>query len=315
MTTYELGNTRLVPVPAAEFSPAWLTDGVVRWVRLTSSMDGERQAWLQTLGVPANLVQQADADSRPVVAHEQALLVSLPVLTTGESGTRRVRLLCTANLLLTIEDGAVPAIDTTVAELCAGKAPPEATGPGLLLDVLEGAARGTGPAYLSLRRGLDALAEALEARPLDVPSESLLGMKRLISQMAMLFEEQGHCLAELQRRLAIGLQSERGRDQLRGLITDLERGLRLLARMEDRVRDLRQHHLHSQQETTSRRLNVLAVLSAIYLPATLIAGIYGMNFEHIPMTEFHNGYLMVMAVMAALVGAQVWYFYRRGWFE
>jgi magnesium transporter len=106
-----------------------------------------------------------------------------------------------------------------------------------------------------------------------------------------------------------------GRDRLSDLVSNSDRRLRLMVRMENRVRDLRQHHLHSLQETTSRRLNVLAILSAIYMPATLIAGIYGMNFENIPITEVPYGYFIVMLFMVAVVLGQFWYFYRRGWFK
>ena len=59
---------------------------------------------------------------------------------------------------------------------------------------------------------------------------------------------------------------------------------------------------------------MLAVLSAIYMPATLIAGIYGMNLERIPMAQRPHGYLIVMSMMAVVVLGQWWHFRRRGWF-
>ena len=69
------------------------------------------------------------------------------------------------------------------------------------------------------------------------------------------------------------------------------------------------------QESTNRRLNVLAVLSAIYLPSTLIAGIYGMNFGDIPITEIPSGYLIVLSMMIALVVGQLVFFWYRGWLK
>jgi magnesium transporter len=85
--------------------------------------------------------------------------------------------------------------------------------------------------------------------------------------------------------------------------------------MESRLRDLRQHQLQCLQESTNRRLNVLTILSAVYLPATLIAGIYGMNFDNIPITQVPFGYFLVLAIMVAVVAGQLWYFRRRGWFR
>ena len=69
------------------------------------------------------------------------------------------------------------------------------------------------------------------------------------------------------------------------------------------------------QESTNRRLNILALLSAMYLPPTLIAGIYGMNLQGIPMTKLSHGYFIVIVFMAAVVLGHFWFFYRRGWFK
>ena len=60
---------------------------------------------------------------------------------------------------------------------------------------------------------------------------------------------------------------------------------------------------------------MLAILSAICLPAALIAGICGMNFERIPITRLPYGYFVVMSIMLLVVLGQLWYFYRRGWFK
>jgi len=50
------------------------------------------------------------------------------------------------------------------------------------------------------------------------------------------------------------------------------------------------------------------------LPA-LIAGIYGMNLQGIPMTKLSHGYFIVIVFMAAVVLGHFWFFYRRGWFK
>jgi magnesium transporter len=124
-----------------------------------------------------------------------------------------------------------------------------------------------------------------------------------------------HGFMELQRYGSFLAPSGGSSELLRDLISHADRGLKLLAQMESRLRDLRQHLQQCLQESTNRRLNMLAILSAIYMPATLIAGIYGMNFEHIPITQLPYGYFIVLLIMAALVLGQLWFFYRRGWFR
>ena len=60
---------------------------------------------------------------------------------------------------------------------------------------------------------------------------------------------------------------------------------------------------------------MLAILSAIYLPSTLIAGIFGMNFEDIPITKVADGYWIVLLAMISLVVGQLVFFWWRGWFK
>ena len=50
---------------------------------------------------------------------------------------------------------------------------------------------------------------------------------------------------------------------------------RMALRLETRLSDLRQRHESHQQEGMNRRLAVLTVLSAVFLPLTLITGIWG----------------------------------------
>ena len=51
----------------------------------------------------------------------------------------------------------------------------------------------------------------------------------------------------------------------------------------------------------------------IFLPPTLIAGIYGMNFHHFPELGFRYGYPMALVLMLASAVLPLWYLKRRGW--
>jgi len=64
---------------------------------------------------------------------------------------------------------------------------------------------------------------------------------------------------------------------------------------------------------TNEVMKTLAVLSAIILPLSLIAGIYGMNFENMPELHSQHGYFITMIVMAVVAIILLIYFWRRGW--
>lgn len=72
--------------------------------------------------------------------------------------------------------------------------------------------------------------------------------------------------------------------------------------------------MHSQDKT-NRRLGILTILSAIFMPITLMAGIWGMNFEFMPELKLSFAYPVALGLMAAL-GAGMFYFFRKkGWFN
>jgi magnesium transporter len=64
------------------------------------------------------------------------------------------------------------------------------------------------------------------------------------------------------------------------------------------------------QGEITRRLAAYAALVAV---PTMIAGIYGMNFEHMPELEWRFGYPLTVAVMAAIDLVLFWRFRKAGW--
>ncbi|THB62635.1 MAG: magnesium and cobalt transport protein CorA, partial [Spirochaetaceae bacterium] len=65
---------------------------------------------------------------------------------------------------------------------------------------------------------------------------------------------------------------------------------------------------------TNNRMNeimkVLTIIATIFIPLTFIAGIYGMNFEHMPELAWPAAYFVVLGVML-LIGAGMLVFFRR----
>jgi magnesium transporter len=60
-------------------------------------------------------------------------------------------------------------------------------------------------------------------------------------------------------------------------------------------------------------MKLLAIFSAIMLPLSLIAGIYGMNFEHMPELKTPYGYYMTIGFMILVAVTLLYYFWRKGW--
>jgi magnesium transporter len=68
---------------------------------------------------------------------------------------------------------------------------------------------------------------------------------------------------------------------------------------------------------TSNRLNevmkVLTVISTIFMPLSFFAGVYGMNFEHMPELGWRWSYPVILLFFTSLAGGMLYLFRRRRW--
>lgn len=81
----------------------------------------------------------------------------------------------------------------------------------------------------------------------------------------------------------------------------------------DLVSGLFDIHFSVTANKTNEVMKVLAVFSAIMLPLSLIAGIYGMNFDNMPELKTRNGYYLTLGFMVIIAVALLFYFWRQGW--
>ena len=83
----------------------------------------------------------------------------------------------------------------------------------------------------------------------------------------------------------------------------------------DSLRDILSGALEVHLSSISNQLNVtmkrLTAWGTIFVIVTAIAGIYGMNFEHMPELKWHYGYPVVMALMAVISIGLYFYFKRK----
>jgi magnesium transporter len=85
----------------------------------------------------------------------------------------------------------------------------------------------------------------------------------------------------------------------------------------ENYRDLISGALEAYLSVVSNRMNeimkVLTIFSAIMLPLTFIAGVYGMNFEHMPELQTTYGYFVVWGIMIFVAVGMLSLFWMRGW--
>ncbi len=83
------------------------------------------------------------------------------------------------------------------------------------------------------------------------------------------------------------------------------------------LRDMLSGMVDIYLSSINNRLNgvikVLTIIATIFMPLTFIAGVYGMNFKHMPELEWRYGYALVLLGMAAIAGTMPFIFRKKKW--
>jgi magnesium transporter len=61
-------------------------------------------------------------------------------------------------------------------------------------------------------------------------------------------------------------------------------------------------------------MKVMAIVTCLLAPATVVGGIFGMNFDRIPYLHTRHGFWIAVGLMIFLPLLMVWMFWKRGWF-
>lgn len=142
--------------------------------------------------------------------------------------------------------------------------------------------------------------------------EEIMDLKRSVARLIRISTKQLDVLS----RIARGEFPLIDKDVLpfyRDVYDHLHRVSVLAENYQDLVGGLLNIHFNVIATKTNDVVKLLTIFSAIMLPLTLIAGIYGMNFENMPELKTRNGYFLILGLMALVTIALLFYFWRKGW--
>ena len=72
-------------------------------------------------------------------------------------------------------------------------------------------------------------------------------------------------------------------------------------------------YLSSVSNRMNEVMKVLTIIATIFIPLTFVAGIYGMNFEHMPELRWQWSYPLLLVVMGLVAATMLAYFRRKKW--
>jgi magnesium transporter len=143
--------------------------------------------------------------------------------------------------------------------------------------------------------------------------QEVLRFKKALMRLRRISGHQRDTLARLVRR-EFAMIDQKTLFSLRDVFDHLVRVTDLADIYRDQVNSTIEVHLSIVSNRTNEIMRTLTVVSTLFIPLTFVAGLYGMNFEHMPELHWRYGYLFAWALMAAVAGGMYWIFRRRGIF-
>lgn len=223
----------------------------------------------------------------------------------------RINILFTDNLLITIRDGRVPAIDNNLEEI---KAQPEIIGRGtgvLLYNILDTAVDQHFLIVDQMSDRIDDIEDVMFANPDADDVKNLFELKRQMIDLRRVVAPEREVVNSLLRRELISSQSN-----TEAYFQDLYDHLVRIIDLIDTLRDVTSGAMQIYQATISNNLNdimkQLTIIATIMMPLTLISGIFGMNLGF-PGRETAVGFWIVMTAIVGIGVAMVIWIRKRGW--
>ncbi len=170
--------------------------------------------------------------------------------------------------------------------------------------------------YFEAVRSLDDAAEALEDEVVATPEkrvfEKVMSLRSHVLQLRRFMTDEAGLIGEIERG-RFGAVSEEVRPYFSDVHDHLEHLIDRVEATRDTIMNARDLYMSALDMRTNEIMRVLAILAAVVLPLSLVAEVYGMNFDRLPLAEQTWGFPLVIAVTATVALGMLAFFRWRKW--
>jgi Mg2+ and Co2+ transporter CorA len=173
--------------------------------------------------------------------------------------------------------------------------------------------------YLDLRQPMNRRLETMQRALLD-PKKPFQDWSRLLEgrsdlrRLQNLCEEQHDAVQEW-RDVRLGDIGERLQVRFHDLVDHIERVQRHARHAEQQAESAVQLYFAAMANRTSEVMRTLTILTAVFMPLTVITGVFGMNFDFIPLLHHSAGFWWAMGSMTLIAVTLTLYFWRKRYLE
>ncbi len=286
------------------------------WIDAHDPKDDERaqlQLFLRTALPESDDVEEIESSARyftdNIGVHVRSLFLAQ---SEGRHYTATVAFILQNERLITLREGALA--DFRLLRMRARHGQIKAHSPQELLVVI-------------FEQKVENLADAIEDIHRKLEDVSYLVLEEIdsdletaIDQLAKLEDSNGKirlCLMDTQRSIAFLQRHLRAypdlQDTAREIMRDVDTLMSHTTFLFDKINFLMDSTQGFINITQNKIIKIFSIAAVVFLPPTLVASIYGMNFQHMPELNMHLGYPLALGIMFLAGIAPYWLFKRKGW--
>lgn len=320
MVRYSPERLESIPVAGLDDIAAPVEEGELLWIDVAGIDDPEvLKAGGERFGLSALTMESiVNVPQRPKSETVDDKLLFIAHILKSDSAQAlhidQLSLVLGPNYVITVHSQADDFLDSIRQRLAGADSRLRQNGPDYLAyAVLDAVVDGYYPVLESLGERLDHLEdEALE----DPRADLLKSIHRLRSQLIQVRRSSWPMREALEQLLRC--ESPLVSDSTLTFLNDAHNHCAQVVDVVEMYREsagaLISTYMSSIAHRSNEIMKVLTMMSSIFVPLTFIAGIYGMNFEHMPELSSPWAYPMALMAMIATAGGMAFYFFRRGWF-
>ncbi len=165
---------------------------------------------------------------------------------------------------------------------------------------------------LALEPRLDDLEVEIVANPHDSMLAELIGYKTDLRKFRRVLVYHVQVFSELMKSPPPQVRAERVHE-IRDVYEHQERASSLASLYYEVSSDLIEGYISLASHRLNNIIKVLTIITAIFVPLSFLAGVYGMNFEYMPELKSRAGYFVLLGIMASIATFLVVLFRRKRW--
>jgi len=318
MKQFMLCHNNSSQVGGEELLQRWQdTPGSWLWVDLYEEPAAEEQAFLvDQFVLDSGAIREAQRLRHPpsVEVFENCIYLLLKPLDAESDSldfnTLQLALFASERFLVTRHSKESPYLarlwQTLADDGCSGKSPMS-----ILTAMGRRVAQRYGKVLLDLEQRLDAIEDELFDSLSDTLMKELVGYNTGLRKMHRILAYYVDVFGSLRAHLHQSGNHHHG--AVEDIYALVERFNSLCGMYQNVITDLIEAYISLNGHRLNQIMKVLTVVTVIFVPLTLLVGIYGMNFENMPELKSQHGYYILLGVMLGIVALLMTMFRRVRW--